>query len=287
MLPQVLTPLRSASIDVAAAANRGWRMRERRPAMAVVKSTSSRTSESDGSVQLRGMADAAGSASLFTRLLRRMASAVGRSAATSSSFRFPSPESEPELSDGLEPTRYAHSSVSSGVAQAMQGLRQTTVPGSEAGQEGVAPVNKEREEEFSESPDGESGESAGGKTMGETTLAEVATTVRQQGETLARHGETLARHGETLVRLENKIEEARKEQRGEFRWLLAIMLGGFGALGLVILGAPHVFPPFAPVSVAPQYSPGGYTLTVNPYPTANSPADGAAPIAAPTSASSY
>ena len=108
--------------------------------------------------------------------------------------------------------------------------------------------------------------------MGETTLAEVATTVRHQGE--------------TLVRLENKIDNVEKNQRADFRWLLAVMLGGFGALGLVVIGAPHVFPPSAPASVAPQYSPGGYTLTVNPYPKASSPADGAAPTAAPTSASS-
>ena len=108
--------------------------------------------------------------------------------------------------------------------------------------------------------------------MGETTLAEVATTVTHQGE--------------TLVRLENKVDNVEKNQRADFRWLLAIMLGGFGSLGLVVIGAPHVFPPYAPASVAPQYSPGGYTLTVNPYPTANSPADGTAPSAAPTSASS-
>ena len=111
--------------------------------------------------------------------------------------------------------------------------------------------------------------------MGETTLAEVATTVRHQGE-------TLARQGETLIRLENKIEEARKEQRGEFKWLIGLGLAAIVA----IIGAPHVFPPSAPAYVAPQYSPGGYTLTVNPYPTASSPADGTAPTAAPTSASS-
>ena len=107
--------------------------------MAVVKSTSSRMSKADGSVRLRGMADAAGSASLFTRLMTMMASAVGRSAATSSSIRFSLPESKPELSDGLEPTRHGRSSVSPGVVQAMQGLRQTSVPGSEAGQEGADP----------------------------------------------------------------------------------------------------------------------------------------------------
>ena len=112
--------------------------------------------------------------------------------------------------------------------------------------------------------------------MGETTLAEVATTVRHQGETLVRLERKI---DSNHVSLENKID-------GNFKWLLAVMLGGFGALGLVILGAPHVFPPSAPVSVAPQYSPGGYTLTVNPYPTASSPAGGAAPTAAPTSASS-
>ena len=115
--------------------------------------------------------------------------------------------------------------------------------------------------------------------MGETTLAELATTVRHQGE-------TLARHGEILVRLENKIDNVEKNQRADFRRLLAVMLGGFGALGLVVIGAPHVFSPSAPASVAPQYSPGGYTLTVNPYSAASSPAEGAAPTAAPTSASS-
>ena len=119
--------------------------------------------------------------------------------------------------------------------------------------------------------------------MGETTLTELATTARHQGE-------TLARNGEILVRLEGKIDSnhVSLENRidGNFRWLLAVMLVGFGALGLVVIGAPHVLPPSAPVSVAPQYSPGGYTLTVNPYPTASSPAGGAAPTAAPTSASS-
>ena len=108
--------------------------------------------------------------------------------------------------------------------------------------------------------------------MSETALAEVATTVEHQGE--------------TLVRLENKVDNVEKNQRVDFRWLLAIMLGGFGSLGLVVIGAPHVFPPSAQASVAPQYSPGGYTLTVNPYPTANSAAEGTAPTAAPTSASS-
>ena len=103
--------------------------------MAVVKSTSSRMSEADGSVRRRGMADAAGSASLFTRLMTMMASAVGRSAATSFSL----PESKPELSDGPEPTRYGRSSVSPSIMQAMQGLRQTSVSGSEAGQEGADP----------------------------------------------------------------------------------------------------------------------------------------------------
>ena len=106
--------------------------------------------------------------------------------------------------------------------------------------------------------------------MGETTLAEVATTARHQGETLVRLERKI---DSNHVSLENKID-------GNFKWLLAIILGGFGALGLVILGAPHVFPPSAPASVAPQYSPGGYTLTVNPYPTASSPAEDTAPTSA-------
>ena len=232
--------------------------------MAVIESTSSRESESDSSVQFRDMTDTSGSDSLFTRFLTRVEPVVGRSKATWFLTRFSSRGVKAQPSNGLERTLNGGSSVSPGaVPQAMLSLAQANLPESGAGQEGFDPVNKGHEEELSESPNGESGEIAGGKIMGETTLAEVATTVTHQGE--------------TLVRMESKID-------GNFKWLLAIMLSGFGALGLVVIGTPYVQQ--QPASVAPQNSPGGYTLTVHPYPPVSSTGAGTAPSAKQTPVSS-
>ena len=92
--------------------------------------------------------------------------------------------------------------------------------------------------------------------MGETTLEALAATVKHQGE--------------TLTRLEGKIDNVDKNQRTDFRWIL----GGIGAFALAVIAAPYVLPP---ASAIPQHSPGGYTLTVHPYPALNSPVVGASP----------
>ena len=86
---------------------------------------------------------------------------------------------------------------------------------------------------------------------------------------------TLRHHGETLGRLERKIDSnhvsleskmgaSRREQRSAFRWLIGIGLGAFVTIVAAVIGAPYVLT--RPSSAVPQHSPGGYTLTVNPYP---------------------
>ena len=73
---------------------------------------------------------------------------------------------------------------------------------------------------------------------------------------------TLRHHGETLGRLEGKVDS-------NFKWLLCVMLSGFAAIITIIIGAPYLF---APASIIPQHSPGGYTLTVNPDPASGATA---------------
>ena len=94
---------------------------------------------------------------------------------------------------------------------------------------------------------------------------------------------TVRHHGETLVRLERKVDDGLKELRGDFKFLL----GGMGALGLLIVAAAvGVVEYSSPSPIDARHFKGGYTITVTPLSESGSPAAsgtlGAAQSSAPS-----
>lgn len=166
-------------------------------------------------------------------------------------------------------TSYGNSSGSPSALHAMLGLEQTIALGTGTVQEGFDPIDKGREEENSASSRyGEADGNKGDRAMGASSESGVDATLRHHGETLERLERKVDSNHEST---ENKIEEARREQRGEFKWLIGLGFGAFVAILGAIVGTPYVMSPpasVAPASVIPQKAPGGYTLTVHPDPGA-------------------
>lgn len=146
------------------------------------------------------------------------------------------------LSDAIN---YDRSPVSLSAVRAGPDTRSDAGP--ENGSEGAGPAVEGHEEESPESSGCGGGDGgSGGGTMGESGL-----------EATVRH------HGETLVRLERKVDDGLKELRSDFRFLL----GGMGALGLLIVAAAvGVVEYSSPSPIDAQRFTGGYTITVQPLP---------------------